>query len=166
MGVKISEGALITNILRDRDLQDVSVLISEGPDVWDTQSIAHEFQKGIIAEKIGVDFFPGGVPVDILLDWKCDGKIVIPKSLGIVNKTGGKNSQSVSITLGTSPGATDIMLEKTLTGWFALATYRIPLIGVFPELLAGTDFIHMRIVAEAGAANTSNVHVYGDEFDE
>lgn len=151
----------------DSTLIDVSVLISSGPDVFDTRSIPYEFLKGnnIIAFEDAVDMGIGSTGNIISLDWNCSGKTVTPTHLKLKNTAGAKGGGSIQIQIGSTSGGSDILPLTTLTDYSLNGSYIILLMGSLPEMLSDSDTFFLKIVEGATAAHTDDIELYGNHKD-
>ena len=168
---RISEYAIKEEfLLSDFDLMDVSVLVSTGPDVFDTRSVPYSLIKGVnlLAFAPLVNLGGDGEGVETTLDWNAAvGKTVTPTYLRLRHRSGGtKQLTLVQIQIGSTSGGDDILLATTLAGYSDGGNYIVNIMGALPEMLSVTDTFFFKVLIGAQAdTNESDIFIHGNHTD-
>lgn len=153
-----------TGLLKDTTLLDVSVLISEGPDVFDTRAAFPSTLKGLIASALAEDFGVGTERV-IELAWNATAKEAVATKLVLKQVAGGKGGAQIQIKIGSSSGGDDILKLTTLQGYAPSFNYVIHINGITPEMFSDSDTFFLTLVLASSAANTTDIRLFGPDYD-
>jgi len=168
---RISEYAIEEALLlSDFDLMDVSVLVSTGPDVFDSRSVPNSLIKGvnILAFAPLVNLGALGVGAETSLTWNAAvGKTVTPTFLRLRHRSGGiKDLSDITIQIGSATDTDDILKATTLLGYIVDGSYIVNIMGALPEMLSVTDTFFFKVLVGAQAdVNESDVFIHGPHTD-
>ena len=140
----------------DLDLMDISVLISVGPDVYETRSVPYSLIKGVnlVASKV-VDCSATG---KTLLDWNCSGKSTTAVFLLVKNTISGAGIGDMEIMINKDGGG-DIIPLTVMTGFSADGSYLIPTGGILPQdVLSDSEAYELEIIVAASITCKFEIH--------
>ena len=144
----------IAELLPDTTLVDVSVLISVGPDVWDTQSVPYSILKtsgDLLAFRLNSDF--GSLAV-LDLTWNCSAKLPDPTLLRLRHVSGSPQAiGDIKIRVQIDSGQGNVVPEIQLEGVEVGSTFKYQIGGALPAILSDSNTLKIEITQEHPFSN-------------
>lgn len=149
-------------IPKDSDLTDISE--DDGVGAYNTRKKTFGDLKDVVAETLAFNCDQGSEGT-VSMTWNCIEKRTAAYRVSIVITSAAKSFSGLTIQIGSTYGASDIMPPVVFSNGYLDAVMNVPLVGFCPTILSDSGTYFLTLVTGVSSGTECDILVHADHKD-